>query len=339
MINFSSLLVAKLRYCLLVPPLLCGTTLVNADVVKTPAEQSEGIVFLKKMQDAAKQLDYMGVFVYQQDHFVRTSRITHIVENNNELEKLEVLDGHRREYIRKNDVVTRYSPDTKKLLIEKRFTNDVFPAILVANPQELSQYYEVITKNKERVAGLPCQVILLKPIDKLRYGYRLCSDDQSGLLLQAQTIDESSKVIEQIFFTEINIAHIDIGTISPSFKSTDGWKVEHALVDQVVDLPKWHIDAPEGFKQIQAVKHVLSKNNHESAVADKEVWQIVFSDGLAAISVFIEHNDRAKRSDKVIAQGAMHIMGHQIGKYWVMVMGEAPEITIKQLVNSIKLLE
>lgn len=304
---------------------------------KDGAANVDGIATLKQIQEAAKKLDYVGVFVYQQGHFVRTSRISHKISGKDELEKLEVLDGNRREYIRKNDIVTRYSPDAKKLLIEKRFTNDVFPAILVANTHELKRYYQIHVGGSERIAGLTCKIILLNPIDKLRYGYRLCSENNSGLLLQAQTLDSDNKVIEQIFFTQINIGSVSDDKLASSFTNTDGWHVEHALVDQLTNLSNWQITPPAGFKQVQAVKHVIVKDGADSKSDKKEIWQIVFSDGLAAISVFIEENDGANRPEKLMSQGAMNIIGRRIGKYWVMVMGEAPGLAIRQVVNSIKL--
>lgn len=342
MINMSNKSILKLYGWFAVCSALVMSFSSYADVVqnKDGSPSLDGVAVLKKIQDAAKKLDYIGVFVYQQEHFVRTSRISHKVDGSDELEKLEVLDGNRREYIRKNDIVTRYSPDAKKLLVEKRFANDVFPAILVANTNELKRYYQIRLNGTERIAGRSCKIILLSPIDKLRYGYRLCSENNSGLLLQAQTLDSDHKVIEQIFFTQINIGPVANDKLAPSFTNTDDWSVEHALIDQVVDLSKWQIKPPAGFKQVQAVKHVILKDGPDSKDKDKkEIWQIVFSDGLAAISVFIEENDGVNRPEKMMNQGAMNIMGRRVGKYWVMVMGEAPGLAIRQVVNSIKLLE
>lgn len=344
MINMSNKSILKLYGWFAVCSALVISFSSHADVAqnKATAANVDGVSVLKKIQDAAKKLDYVGVFVYQQEHFVRTSRISHKVDGQDELEKLEVLDGNRREYIRKNNIVTRYSPDAKKLLIEKRFTNDVFPAILVANTGELKRYYQIKVSGSERIAGLSCKIILLNPIDKLRYGYKLCSENSSGLLLQAQTLDSQHKVIEQIFFTQINIGSVSSDKLAPSFTNTEGWNVEHALIDQVVNLSNWQIKPPAGFKQVQAVKHVIVKDDPESKDKDddkKEIWQIVFSDGLAAISVFIEEYDGVNRPEKLMNQGAMNIVGRHVGKYWVMVMGEAPGLAIRQVVNSIKLLE
>src|SRR5688572_23813109 len=102
------------------------------------AETREAEAWLKKIQASAQKLNYSGVFVYQQGSQVRTSRITHVVQGRNEIEKLEILDGKPREYIRNNEEVTYYVPESKTLLVERRVMQDVFPSILVATPSELA---------------------------------------------------------------------------------------------------------------------------------------------------------------------------------------------------------
>ena len=96
------------------------------------AEKREAQLWLKKIQAAAQKLNYSGTFIYQQANQVRTSRITHVLDGKNEIEKLEILDGKPREYIRNNEEIACYMPEAKTVLIEKRVAQDVFPAILAA---------------------------------------------------------------------------------------------------------------------------------------------------------------------------------------------------------------
>src|SRR5437899_9579896 len=76
----------------------------------SPSDIKDAQNWLMKIQSAAQRLNYSGTFVYQQGSQVRTSRITHIAEGKNEIEKLEVLDGKQREYIRNNEEITCYVP-------------------------------------------------------------------------------------------------------------------------------------------------------------------------------------------------------------------------------------
>lgn len=306
------------------------------------SENLQEQAMFKKMQVAAQKYNYSGTFVYQQASQMRTSRITHLLEGKNELEKLEILDGNLREYIRRNEEVTGYMPEEKTLLIEKRVTQDVFPAIFSAHPEDVAVYYHFRTGGDGRVAGLPCRTILLEPKDDLRYGYRLCVEKSIGLLLRAQTLDQKHEVIEQIFFTQIEIGKIDRNRVKSSFRNVSEWRLEKAAM-KLVSFSDWDVKwAPPGFTKIREMKRLVSDNPvskgehaNKLAVAQREIAQIVFSDGLAAISVFIEPSTQS-RTEGVLQQGAMSIMGKRQGDFWLTIVGEVPAKSVMQLANSIE---
>lgn len=307
------------------------------------AQSLDAQSWLKKIQSAAQKLSYSGTFVYQQGSQMRTSRITHLLEGKNEIEKLEVLDGKPREYIRTNDEVICYVPETKTLLVENRVTNDVFPAILAATPADLSEFYNVRLDGTGRVAGRDCQAIVLEPKDSMRYGYRLWADKATGLLLRAQTLDAKQSVIEQIAFTEISIGGVDRNRARASFSDTSGWRVENAIMSHA-SLSGWTVKSlPPGFRKIREVKRLVTDLSVQSAAAtiaqgqstQREVSHIVFSDGLAAISVFIEPGSQS-RTEGSIQQGALNIVGKRHGDFWLTIVGEVPSTAIRQVANSIE---
>ncbi len=311
---------------------------VHAQNKDSVADKREAQAWLKKIQTAPKKLNYSGTFVYQQANLVRTSRITHIRIGKNEIEKLEVLDGKPREYIRNNDEIICYLPDTKTLLVEKRVTQDVFPALLNANPVKLTDHYHVRKGGTGRIAGYQSQSIILEPRDNLRYGYKLWAEKSSGLLLRAQTVNERSEIVEQISFTQIQIGKIHRNRVKPTFVNTRGWHVEKATMQQV-NLSRWTVKSmPAGFKKIREVKRLVSDTPTlaSNAIAKvREVSQIVFSDGLAAISIFIEPGI-ANRTEGYMQQGAMNIAGKRQGEFWLTIVGEVPTVAIKQVANSIE---
>jgi sigma-E factor negative regulatory protein RseB len=308
------------------------------------AERREAQGWLKKIQTAAQRLNYSGTFVYQQGNQVRTSRITHVLEGKNEIEKLEVLDGKPREYIRNNEEIVCYVPESKTLLVEKRVTQDVFPAILAANPTDLAEHYNIKKAETGRVAGHDTQAVLLEPKDNMRYGYKLWAEKSTGLLLRAQTINDRHEVVEQIAFTQISIGNIDRSRVKPSFANTRGWRVENAVMRQV-NLSNWTVKSvPAGFKKIREMKRLLSdtaagepasESGHPAQSTQREVSQIVFSDGLAAISVFIEPGTQS-RTEGSMQQGAMNIVGKRQGDFWLTIVGEVPSAAIRQVANSIE---
>jgi sigma-E factor negative regulatory protein RseB len=178
---------------------------------------------------------------------VRTSRITHVLDGKNEIEKLEVLDGKPREYIRNNEEIIYYVPETRTLLIEKRVTQDVFPSILAANPADLANYYDIKKGETGRVAGFECQAVALEPKDNLRYGYKLWAEKSTGLLLRAQTFNDRSELVEQIAFTHVSIGNVDHEQVKSSYTNTRGWRVENAMMNPV-NLSNWTVrSVPDGF--------------------------------------------------------------------------------------------
>jgi sigma-E factor negative regulatory protein RseB len=312
----------------------------------SPADRREAQSWLKKIQSAAQKLNYSGTFVYQQSNHMRTSRITHLVEGRNEIEKLEILDGKPREYIRNNEEIICYVPESRTVLIEKRVTHDVFPAILAASPSELAENYEVRKGETGRVAGHDCQAIVLEPKDNLRYGYKLWAEKSTGLLLRAQTLNEKNEVVEQIAFTQISIGGIDRNRVKPSFPNTSGWRVENAVMSQT-SLSGWSVKAiPPGFKKIREVKRLVTDTSAANTASpasaqanpqptQREISQMVFSDGLAAISVFIEPGTQS-RTEGSMQQGAMNIIGKRQGDFWLTIVGEVPASAIRQVANSIE---
>lgn len=302
----------------------------------------EAQALLKKIQSAASANSYSGTFVYQQGSQFRTSRITHVRSGQNEYEKLEVLDGNPREYIRTNGTIISYVPDTKTLLVEKRARQEVFPALPNANPARLADHYRLSKGSPGRVAGYRTQTILLEPLDKLRYGYRLWAEERSGLLLRAQTLDEKGRMVEQISFTQIEIGNISRQRTRSSINSTKGWQVENVTM-QAADLSAWSVkDMPPGFRKIKEVRRVMSDSqsgdNADNAAGTREVAQMVYSDGLAAISIFIEPGS-ASRTEGYLTQGAMNIAGKRQGEFWLTIIGEVPAGVIKKVANSIELKE
>jgi len=179
----------------------------------------------------------------------------------------------------------------------------------------------------------------------LRYGYKMWADKTTGLLLRAQTLDAKNEVIEQISFTQIEIGQIDPARVKPSFPNTNGWHIENAVMTPA-NLSAWTVTVPPGFKKFQEVKRQISDTHNitgststsgsSQATTQREVSQIVFSDGLAAISVFIESGSKG-RSESFVQQGAMNIVGRRQGDYWLTIIGEVPASTIRQVSNSIEL--
>jgi len=300
----------------------------------TPAVSQDGLALLKQMASASRRLNYSGTFVYQHAGQNETSRIVHFVNPaGGEFEKLETLDGPAREVIRTNDQVTCYLPDSKTVIIEKRSTRR-FPALLPEQLSGVADNYVVSVTGMDRVAGYDCRVVMLEPKDKMRYGHQFCAEAGSGLPLRARTLSEKNQLLEAFAFTDLRIG----GSFSReqvrsryAAKSKE-WKVDHsALV--ISDVPAdtgWSLTRqPTGFKKLTELKRSI-------AGRAAMVSHIVYSDGLAAISVFIEPLPKARPARSLSHQGAVNIYIRPVADHMVTVLGEAPAATVMQIANSLE---
>ena len=292
--------------------------------------------WLRTLAFAAHQTNYSGVFIYQSGGRVETSRITHIFDKNGEHERLEGLDGQRREVIRNDDKVWLYIGD-KKVKVEKRRAQHAFPALLPEQIQTLRENYQVIQGEEDRVADFHAHTIVFKPKDNLRYIRKMWADSATGLLLKAVVMDKQGIVIEQYAFSQLNIGgNINRGWIVPS--ENDAERI--AEKSNMSPLPKvkvvsqstgWQVDAiPSGFKKIIEMSRTM---------CDKKspVVHIVYSDGLAGISVFIEKAVAdADIHPGLSSQGAVHIYNRLMDGALITVVGEVPPKTVIEVADSVR---
>ncbi|CAN5282398.1 MucB/RseB C-terminal domain-containing protein [soil metagenome] len=299
---------------------------------------------LARIRQASEQLTYSGVFVYQQGREVRSSRITHTRDASGGREKLQMLDGQPREFLRHADEVRAVMPEVRTVLVEQARSHDTaFPAFLRADPSHLLQFYRLRRISPERVATFETDGLELEPLDSLRYGYRLFADRRTGLLLKAQTLDERGNVVEQMAFTELRIGGpLEKGALEASW-NTRGWKVERTAA-RSVDLSAWRLTKPvPGFNRITEVQRSLAGHG--------EVSQIVFSDGMAAVSIFVETAPEADPATKAVkpadagvssahetmsAEGSVNVFSRRHGAYLITVLGEAPAAAIRQFADALE---
>ena len=289
--------------------------------------------WLQSIQQAAVRVNYSGTIVYQAGGEMRTSRITHMFDGANSHERMQTLDGKPREYIRlrteNNDEVRCLIPESRHVVIEHRVIEEPFPGLIGAPAEAILERYDVKTGEIERVAGVECQVLMLEPRDLLRYGYRLCVERANGLLLKAQTLGEHREVIEQVAFTDIRIGErIDRSRLKPTWP-TEGWTVERSDY-RSVDLDKagWVVPTPEGFRR---TKEVLRR------MGTTDAMQVVFSDGLATLSVFIEPTSGGRVPvEDVQLMGPTAVYSRRLGDALVTVIGEVPPAAVRSVAKSVE---
>ena len=296
--------------------------------------QQDAAAWLKRIYQASQKLSYSGTFVYRQGERSESSRITRVVDARTDTEKLEALDGVRREIVRNGDEVRCYLPDIKVMKVDRRSKHPTFPALLPAQNAALSELYEVSKEETARIAGFDCQAISLKPKDEYRYGYKLWADIATGMLLKARIVNERGEAVEEFTFTQLKIGgNIDKEAVKSAFAAESRqWKVEDAGVVKA-DLARsgWTINPGiPGFHKVVEINRQLRHSQNVS--------QIVYSDGLAAVSVFIEPIELRQETVRkgLSSMGAVNIYTRKLANHVVTVVGEAPAKTVQQIGDTVE---
>jgi sigma-E factor negative regulatory protein RseB len=295
------------------------------------AQSPEALGWLRKMHDATHKLSYRGTFVYQSAGRSETSRITRLVDAGGDIEKLEVMDGVPREIVRTRDTVRCYLPGSRLVKVEKRVEGGErgFPALLPERIGALARHYDISLGETRRIAGYDCQAVVLSPRDNLRYGYKLYADVNTGMLLRAVTLDAAGEQIEQFSFTQLALGGVTRDMVRPRHASRE-WRVEDAAAAPA-RLAGWSLSSElPGFHKVVELKRRLGES--------RSAGQVVYSDGLAAVSVFIESLEG--RSDPVrpglASMGAIHIYTREVANHVVTVVGEAPAASVQRIADAVE---
>jgi sigma-E factor negative regulatory protein RseB len=295
------------------------------------AQSPEALGWLRKMHDATHKLSYRGTFVYQNAGRSETSRITRLVDAGGDIEKLEVMDGVPREIVRTSDTVRCYLPGSRLVKVEKRVEGGErgFPALLPERIGALARHYDISLGETRRIAGYDCQAVVLSPRDNLRYGYKLYADVNTGMLLRAVTLDAAGEQIEQFSFTQLALGGVTRDMVRPRHASRE-WRVEDAAAAPA-RLAGWSLSSElPGFHKVVELKRRLGES--------RSAGQVVYSDGLAAVSVFIESLEG--RTDPVrpglASMGAIHIYTREVANHVVTVVGEAPAASVQRIANAVE---
>ncbi len=301
--------------------------------------QGDALYWLQKVSVAARQLSYSGTFVFQNGARSETSRIVHVASGGSQFEKLEVLDGSPREVIRHNDEVKCYLPEKRLVVIEQRSPRNSFPALLPASLAGLGEYYQIRKGANVRVAGRESQVIKLEPRDAWRFGRQFWIDQEHGLLLKAEVLSTQGASLESLSFTELHIG-LPAGVDAAKQSATEGerardWEIRKPRVQELREESRWQFRAElPGFRRQSAMLRSFGRLSDGDA---RDVKHWVFSDGLAAVSVFISPLAGASEvtDGEMESMGAISVIKRVIDGHKVVVMGDAPAAAIRHFASGI----
>ncbi len=309
----------------------CITLLLTASALAQEKKPVEANQWLTKMAVAARELTYTGTFVHQLGQRMETMRISHLYDESGELEKLETLDGPAREIVRHNDTVHCYFPESRVVKQEQGRARRYFPALIGESAERLIVHYQVELDAVERVAGYDCQVMWLRPRDRLRFAHRLCAELKSGLLLKAAIANERGEPVEQVAFSTLSIgAPLSRDSLRSAYVGEQHtWKTDAS--NWSAPASAWYVkEVPPGFRKIMEMQRRMPGQAGP-------VRQMVFSDGLAAFSVFIEPENRKHPVRGARQVGPVSVLTKHTDEHLITVLGEVPIASLEQVANAVSL--
>ena len=295
---------------------------------------NEARLWLDKITLSEKALSYAGTFIFRRDDQLVTMQLVHIVDQTGERERMSSLSGMQRDFFRSNEGVVSLTPNQKNTILNKEILRRNFPAQLGSGIQDLEKNYRLSMGDDDRIAGRSARMIIIAPKDNFRYGYRIWVDEKTGLLLQSDLVNERGNAVEQFMFITINILDKPtpemIQAVTMSDKMRQALKSSKPDAISTVDM-RWQVmSMPSGFSLVDRYQHSHGKWG--------PVDQLVLSDGVATVSVFVEQlGEHAKPFSGVSHVGAVNAYGTVVNDHQLTVVGEVPLATVRLIGNSLRL--
>lgn len=291
-------------------------------------------ILLSRMSHSFRELDYHGTFSFQRGSSTESFRIAHSVIDGEEFERLEYLDGEKREVVRRGHHLNCIHPGHKLL----RFYQQQQAQLGSAAKAGVGSFYEFSVSGTGRVAGREVVNLQIIPKDTHRFGHHFSLDKETGLLLRTELIGPGKTVLERFQFVEITIGEplageqfVDAGASYQAYHTEPS--VTAAGGENTVG-EGWTVQwLPAGFTSTVAnVKFVTGD------IA-------TFTDGLTVFSVFLENDvdlnlvqrgleGRAQKG-ATTAYTRLLVLADQ--PHRITVVGEIPAQTAQQIAQSVRL--
>ena len=313
---------------------LCQPVLAQSSAGASPTRSVTE--WLTRMHEASRQRAYTGTLVVTSASTMSASRIWHICDGTQQMERVETLTGAPRSTIRHNNDVITFVPDHKVAWVDKRESLGVFPELLRAPSNSLPEFYSVREGGTERVAGYLADLVDILPRDSMRFGYRIWSEKKTGLVVKLQTLGEQGAVLEQGAFSELQLdAPVRMDKLKRLMNDTRGYEVHRQVLRKTTaEAEGWRL------KEMVPGFHAMSCHTRETEAVQSPgsaPMQWVFSDGLASVSLFVESFDAQRHgAEKNAVTGATHSLTRRVGSYWLTALGEVPPATLRRFAMALE---
>lgn len=316
---------------------ICLATLLLAAALPVAADSdNDAALWLERMSVAMSQMTYQGTFVYVQGDEVDTMRITHVSDEKGMREHLISLSGLRREILRDSSGVRWIQGDDLQVMEDPAFGRSFFPEIPLGQSDQASSSYKLELGPSERIAGHSGRKLKVIPNDKFRYGYTLWLEEPSALLLKWELLDGDNRRLAKLMFTELRLGtEVDVKELESSSRLKEYKILESSLPSRKGlshSKPRWQpSELPAGFQ--------LTTHRYLNQQDQRVFEHLVYSDGLAAVSVYVESaaGDAQEQKTGMSRLGTTHAFSRMTDGVFITVVGDVPAITVRSIGNAVSL--
>lgn len=307
--------------------------------------------WFSRIKAAATTASFSGNYVVTGEGIASSARIVHYGQGRDSFERIESMDGAPRIVLRHNDTVHTQWPRERVTVVEQRTGLASFPSIAPPAGLRLDDHYRIDGVSAGRVAGREAHVLLVTARDDQRYSHRLWIDARTRLLLRADTLGSRHEVLESAAFTDLSVGvrpQTDSVVQAMRQRPAD-WRTVHAAIKPTsLEAEGWRLEPlVKGFRLVSCVRRPLDPVVPAGAAAVNDAngagvakgattLQAVFSDGLAAVSVFIEEAVGTPATPEAAARtGATHTVMLQRDRHRVTVVGDVPASVARRFAEAV----
>jgi len=294
-----------------------------------PAHADEAQDWLTRLGQAEQQQSFHGTFVYERNGSFSTHNIWHRVQNGQVRERLLQLDGSAQEVVR-IDGRTQCVSGT----LIAGLGDSPNAAARALDPKKLKNWYDLAVIGKSRVAGRDAVIVSLTPRDQHRYGFELHLDKKTGLPLKSLLLNDKGQLLERFQFTSLDTDEIPSDKDLLADADCKPINIASDKVSAAKTVQNWRSDwLPPGFE-------LTSSSSHKDAQTKTQVSSLMYDDGLARFSVFLEPLNGATVTDTRTQLGPTVAVSRRLttpqGEMMVTVVGEIPIGTAERIALSMR---
>ena len=287
--------------------------------------------WLSRMTNAVQKTSYAGTVIRTKSGHAEALKVVHQIVDGVVNEKVTVQEGSNLEIIRNGNQVHCILPDKKSVLVETWDDQSTLFSTLPSSAILFANEYDLSVVRIDRVAGRKAVLLAIRPHDEFRFGHRIWLDRDTAFPLKTELIDRDGSLLEQVKFADINLeSSISPEALAPSMSLTNfTWHAGTSKRVEVDVKTDWVCDdLPAGFR-------VMSTKSEQQPGADIPVTHILYSDGLATVSVFIaqaQKKTNARRSNI----GGSNAYSMHLADYRITAVGEVPAATVQRIARSMR---